>query len=147
MPFKARTRECVNTITRDAAVLQPEAAGRQETLRMQPDTSANAEACGSFKVTVADNGESYTCLPTESALHSLARSGRKGIPVGCRGGGCGVCKVAVLQGDYTRKPMSRAHISAQDEAEQRVLACCILPQSDLVLQVIGKLNKAVTRPA
>jgi hypothetical protein len=47
--------------------------------------------------------------------------------VGCRGGGCGVCRVRVLDGAYTTLRMSRqAHVEA-DEAAGVVLACRIVP--------------------
>ena len=98
-------------------------------------------------VELADTGEAYTCGEEESALHALARSGRRGIPVGCRGGGCGVCKVEVLAGEYRKKPMSRCHVSESDEAAHQVLACCIVPQSDLQLRVIGRMRKAWQAPA
>jgi len=57
------------------------------------------------------------------------------LPVGCRRGGCGRCRVRVTQGAYRASPMSRAHISTQDEAAGVVLACCIYPQSDLSLRL------------
>lgn len=98
-------------------------------------------------VHLADTGESFVCSDAETALHALARSGRRGIPMGCRGGGCGVCKVKVLQGEYSKKPMSRSHISENDEAEHEVLACCIVPQTDLQLRVIGGMRKAWQRTA
>ncbi len=56
-----------------------------------------------------------------------------------------MCKVAVVSGAYRKRVMSRAHISEEDEANCRVLACCIYPESDIALQVIGKLNRAVCR--
>lgn len=95
------------------------------------------------RVTILDTGESFACASSESALNALARSGRRGIPSGCRGGGCGVCKVEVVAGEFGRRPMSRAHVSPADEASGRVLACCIYPQGDLALRVIGKLQRAV----
>jgi ferredoxin len=57
------------------------------------------------------------------------------LPVGCRRGGCGVCRVRVTQGVYRSDLMSRAHISADDEAAGVVLACCIYAQSDLSLRL------------
>ncbi|MDZ5460096.1 2Fe-2S iron-sulfur cluster binding domain-containing protein [Azohydromonas lata] len=103
------------------------------------------DAAASYRVKILDTGETYSCAVTESALHALARTGKRGIPVGCRGGGCGVCKVAVMSGAYDKRSMSRAHVSEEDEARQQVLACCIYPRGDLELQVIGKLKRAVVR--
>lgn len=97
------------------------------------------------QVLIDETGESFGCASTESALHALARSGRKGIPVGCRGGGCGVCKVQVLAGSYSKRAMSRCHVSEAEEACQQVLACCIYPHSDLKLRVLGKMQKALFR--
>ena len=57
------------------------------------------------------------------------------LPVGCRRGGCGICRVRVLEGDYRRDPMSRTHVSVEDEAAGLVLSCCIYPLSDLSLRL------------
>src|SRR5689334_9299587 len=57
------------------------------------------------------------------------------LPVGCRRGECGVCRVRMMQGVYRADLMSRAHISAEDEAAGIVLACCIYPHSDLSLRL------------
>jgi ferredoxin len=71
--------------------------------------------------------------------------GKKGIPVGCRGGGCGVCKVQVLSGSYTKRVMSREHVSEHDEAQGCVLACRVRPNSSIGLRVIGPMKKNVCR--
>ncbi len=97
------------------------------------------------RVTLLDTGESFACTPDESVLHGLARMGKRGIPVGCRGGGCGICKVEVVSGAYSKKVMSRDHVSADDEAHQRVLACRICAEGDLQVKVLGKMQKAVCR--
>ncbi len=57
------------------------------------------------------------------------------LPVGCRRGGCGICRVRVLAGQYGSGPMSRAHVSPEDEAAGVVLACCIYARSDLSLRL------------
>ncbi len=98
-----------------------------------------------YQVQIQDTGESYSCDEQESILSGMARLDRRGIPVGCRGGGCGVCKVQVVQGDYVRKRMSRAHVSEDEETSGIVLACRIMPQSDLCVQVVGKMSKTVCR--
>ena len=75
----------------------------------------------------------------------MVRLGRRGIPVGCRGGACGVCKVEVMSGCIERKAMSRSHISEEDEKAGRVLACRILPGSDLEMRVIGGMKRSVSK--
>lgn len=57
------------------------------------------------------------------------------LPVGCRRGGCGICRVRVLSGEFRSDVMSRAHVSAEDEANGIVLSCCIYPLSDLSLRL------------
>jgi ferredoxin len=57
-----------------------------------------------------------------------------------------VCKVQVLEGDYTQRVMSRAHISAEEEAAGCVLSCRIRPAGDLQLRVLGAMKKNVCRP-
>ena len=108
-------------------------------------TNAPAASPGRHQVVIDETGESFACASAETALNALSRSGRKGIPVGCRGGGCGVCKVQVLAGEFRARPMSRCHVSEDDEARREVLACCIYPQSDVKLRVVGKMQKAIFR--
>jgi ferredoxin len=67
-------------------------------------------------------------------LHALARIRQDLVPVGCRGGGCGVCRVRVISGEYFAKRMSRAHVSADDEVGGIALACRIWPRSDIEVE-------------
>jgi len=94
-------------------------------------------------VTIDETGESYRCSREENVLRGMEKLGRKGIPVGCRGGGCGVCKIEVVEGRYEAKVMSREHVSEADEACGRVLACRINPTTDLRLRVLGQMKKTV----
>lgn len=97
----------------------------------------------SFNVTIDDTGESYRCADYRSLLEGMEQLGRKGIPVGCRNGGCGVCRVQILDGSYTTRVMSREHVSVDDEAAGRVLACRVKATSDIRLLVVGSMKKAV----
>jgi len=94
-----------------------------------------------FEIHILDVDETFRCSPAETVLASMAKLGRKGIPVGCRGGGCGVCKVQIVAGDVQALAMSREHVSLADEQAGVVLACRIRPASDLSLRVIGKFEK------
>ena len=92
-------------------------------------------------VTLEDDGSSYRCADTLTLLEGMESLGKKGIPAGCRGGGCGVCKVQVLSGAFTKRVMSRAHVSEQEEAQGCVLACRVRPTSAIALRVIGSMKK------
>ncbi|SFM44763.1 2Fe-2S iron-sulfur cluster-binding protein [Marinobacter pelagius] len=87
----------------------------------------------------------FTCRQDQNVLECMIGAGKKGIQVGCRGGGCGVCQVEVLEGEYAARPMSKAHIDEEALAQRRVLACCIKPRSDLLLKVVGKISKPIQR--
>ncbi len=96
--------------------------------------------CGT--VTIAQTGERYACAAGESLLAGMAKLGRRGIPVGCLNGGCGVCKVRVLHGAVRKLgPISRAHVSADEEGDGYALACRVVPDGDVELEVAGRLSK------
>lgn len=100
-------------------------------------------ALPTFEILIADNGERFACRSGENLLKAMERLNRAGIPVGCRGGGCGVCKVQVTRGQYVAHKMSRAHVGADEEAAGIGLACRLMPTSDLELKVLGALRKSV----
>lgn len=99
-----------------------------------------------LNVTVAQTEESFGCPVGETVLQGMLRLGRKGIPVGCVNGGCGVCKIKVIAGEVTRTgPISRAHVSAEEEAQGYTLACRVTPLTALTVEVAGKFEKPFTR--
>jgi ferredoxin len=69
-------------------------------------------------------------------LVALARDGVSCVRIGCFGGGCGACNVLVIEGSGRTGRMSRRHVSAEEEAERWVLACRLIPESDLVIRAI-----------
>ncbi|MGE4480252.1 2Fe-2S iron-sulfur cluster-binding protein [Acidocella sp.] len=103
-----------------------------------------------FKISVEGAGEA-DCYEGERALVAMERAQGRGqlkdlsrkLPVGCRRGGCGVCRARVLAGEYRREAMSRAHVSETDEAAGVVLSCAVFPLSDLVLRLE---SDALTKP-
>jgi ferredoxin len=108
---------------------------------------ADPTAC-THTVHVLQTGEIYACSSAETLLQALARTGKKGIPVGCLNGGCGICKVVVRSGSVRKTgAMSRAHVSQDEEAQGVALACRIAPVGPVNIEVIGKLKKAVTGTA
>lgn len=92
-----------------------------------------------FQISLDDSAESFPCAPGQNVLSAMERRGLVVIPVGCRGGGCGICRVQVLgSGHYRTGKMSRAKISEKDEALGICLACKLIPESNLRLRVLGQ---------
>ncbi|MFD1243765.1 2Fe-2S iron-sulfur cluster-binding protein [Paralysiella testudinis] len=101
-----------------------------------------------FHVCIKEHGNAATCLRNievaegQSLLAACERSCQTAIHVGCRGGGCGVCRIQILSGRYRHKAMSKTHINAQDLAAGMVLACRVFPESDM--EIVPQ-QTAVTR--
>ncbi len=101
-----------------------------------------ASAAQKVRVSVTQSGESFECATSESLLAGMLRLGRKGIPAGCVNGGCGVCKVRIVSGAVQALgPVSRAHVSADEEAHGYTLACRVAPTEAVQLEVAAKLRK------
>ena len=67
----------------------------------------------------------------KSLLAALERRCNRDVAAGCRGGGCGVCRVRVLSGTFRRKAMSKTHINEDDLRSGVMLACRVFPESDM----------------
>ena len=99
-----------------------------------------------LSVHVTQTDETFLCAHDESLLRGMLRLGRKSIPVGCINGGCGVCKVHVLEGQCRPLgPISRAHVSAEEEADGLTLACRVAPVTAIELTVAGKFEKPFSK--
>ena len=94
-------------------------------------------------VHIPKTGETYPCAIGESLLRGMMKLGRKGIPVGCVNGGCGVCKVRVLQGAVdVLGPISRAHVSEAEQVAGYFLACRVGPVCAVQIEVCGQMQKS-----
>ena len=97
-----------------------------------------------YTITLADSREQFRCRDDQNVLSAMERLGRRGIPVGCRGGGCGICRVQVLgTGKYHTLKMSRAQVSIDDEHKGICLACKLIPEGDLEIRALGSLAKSL----
>ncbi|HCU89773.1 MAG TPA: ferredoxin [Gammaproteobacteria bacterium] len=95
----------------------------------------------SFEITILDTGDTFLCKRGQNVLLAMERLGLQGIPVGCRGGGCGICRVRILgNGKYRTKKMSRAQVSEKDESNGIALACRLIPEGDLRILPVGFLR-------
>jgi ferredoxin len=80
-------------------------------------------------------GSWFEVRADERLLHEMVKRQVADIPVGCRGGGCGVCRIRVVEGGYTTKRMSRQHVSEADQANGIALACRVIPTTDLIVEL------------
>ena len=94
-----------------------------------------------FEVTLADSGISFPCQRDQNVLAAMEQLGRRGIPVGCRGGGCGICRVQVVHGAlYRTLKMSRAQVTQDDRDAGIALACKLIPEGPLTIRALGLLR-------
>jgi ferredoxin len=91
-----------------------------------------------FEIRLEESGEHFSCGDDQRLLHAMLNQGVASIPVGCKGGGCGVCRVQILTGEYSTLKMSRNHISEGDEKEGYALSCRLIPKSNLSLRLAPK---------
>lgn len=90
-----------------------------------------------YTIKDAQSGTTFIGRDDESIFRAMHKSGRSIFKGGCEGGGCGICKVRILEGEYlVFKNMSRAHVSEEEESQGIVLACCVKPSGDIVLEKV-----------
>ena len=94
------------------------------------------------QVTIENTGEVFRCAEGVHVLAAMEQACCHGIPVGCRNGGCGACKVRVTAGRYQTGKMNRAVLSSAEEADGCVLACKTYPLGDIAVHVLGRVWQA-----
>ncbi|PRB75022.1 2Fe-2S iron-sulfur cluster-binding protein [Pseudomonas sp. MYb185] len=87
-----------------------------------------------FEITELATGRRFRCQPRQSLLKAMEQTGKCAIPVGCRGGGCGLCKVQICSGAFECGPMSKKHVNGEARCRGQVLACRVYPLSDLTFE-------------
>ena len=88
------------------------------------------------RITVADTDVEGSARAGETVLAALVRNGY-GYRVGCRRGGCGVCKVELLSGTVEYPVTVAESVLPADEREHgRCLTCRAVPTSDLVVRML-----------
>ena len=89
---------------------------------------------GAYTITVAPLGEAIACRPGETVLSAILRSGAT-VAFGCRGGGCGTCKMRLLSGRMNHGRCSAAVLPAEEKREGAFLSCQAQPLSDLAVEL------------
>jgi len=86
-------------------------------------------------VTVQPGGEVVYLDPDETVLSGLYKAGYA-YAVGCRRGGCAICKVDCLSGqfDYDH-PIADTVLTAGERADGTCLTCRAVPKGDITIEM------------
>lgn len=91
-----------------------------------------------YQIKMIGNTDTFYSLYEDHILNSMAKGGVQIAPNGCHGGGCGVCKIKILQGRVETLSMSKKYISQEEKENGFVLACRAIPKSNIEFEFIGK---------
>ncbi len=97
-----------------------------------------AQVMRKFTIHVVGDSKEYFCYEGQRLLHAIENGGCQCINVGCREGGCGVCRVKVHSGDYHTGVMSHDHVSDNEKEQGYALSCRIFPEGDLLVEAAPK---------
>jgi ferredoxin len=75
----------------------------------------------------------FTGIENETILDTSIRTNGK-IKVGCKRGGCGLCKIKVVDGEIENGSVSRSVLPLNEEEEGYALACRAVPKSDVTIE-------------
>lgn len=99
-----------------------------------------------YSIRLEHCGHEFACAPGQTLLEATRQRGVRCLRTGCLGGGCGICKIRIVRGDYTVGKMSRGHVREEAQAAGFALACKVWPRSDLVLEVMSSGHDAQVHP-
>lgn len=86
-----------------------------------------------YQVTVEPTGDVVDVEEGQTILDASLRQG-VWLPFACGHGTCGTCKVQVLEGDVNIGDASPFALMDMEREEGKVLACCAIPESDMVIE-------------
>ncbi|EPJ2811309.1 NADH:ubiquinone reductase (Na(+)-transporting) subunit F [Pseudomonas putida] len=87
----------------------------------------------SYQVTIEPTGEQIEVEEGQTILEAALRQG-VWLPFACGHGTCATCKCQVLEGEVDLGAASSFALMDMERDEGKVLACCAIPQSDLVIE-------------
>jgi CDP-4-dehydro-6-deoxyglucose reductase len=86
-------------------------------------------------VTILPDGLHVTAAPDETVLRALARAGLR-YRVGCKRGGCGICKVQLVLGEVAyERPIAPQVLSDDERVEGVCLSCRAVPLTNVVIEL------------
>ena len=95
------------------------------------------------RIVVLGGDVALDCLPGETVLAALHRNGHA-VRSGCRRGGCGICKLHIVDGEVAYTHVVAPTVLTDDERADGVcLTCRAVPEGDVTLEL---RPEDITRP-
>jgi ferredoxin len=86
-------------------------------------------------VTILPDGLRLTAGTEDTLLRALSRAGLR-YRVGCKRGGCGICKVQLLLGEVRyERPIAVSVLSDDERVEGICLSCRAVPLTNIVIEL------------
>ena len=86
-------------------------------------------------VTILPDGVQVIAHDAETLLRALSRVGLR-YRVGCKRGGCGACKVALLAGEVRyERPIADTVLTDDERVEGVCVSCRAVPLTDVVVEL------------
>jgi ferredoxin len=87
------------------------------------------------EVTILPDRLRVTAAEAETVLAALSRAGLR-YRVGCKRGGCGVCKVQLVLGEVRyERPVAESVLSDDQRVEGICLSCRAVPITDIAIEL------------
>ena len=87
------------------------------------------------EVTILPDGVHVEAHDDETLLRAMARAGLR-YRVGCKRGGCGICKVQLKLGEVRyERPIADSVLSDDERVEGICLSCRAVPITDIVIEL------------
>ncbi len=87
------------------------------------------------EVTILPDGLQVTAAEAETVLAALSRAGLK-YRVGCKRGGCGICKVQLVLGEVRyERPIAESVLSDDQRVEGLCLSCRAVPITNIAIEL------------
>jgi CDP-4-dehydro-6-deoxyglucose reductase len=87
------------------------------------------------EVTIMPDGIRVTAAEAETLLRAMSRAGLQ-YRVGCKRGGCGICKVQLVLGEVTyERPIAGNVLTDDERVEGICLSCRAVPLTNIVIEL------------
>ena len=94
-------------------------------------------SAGLHTISLSPPGDTVVARPEETVLSAILRSGAK-VLFGCRGGGCGTCKMRLISGEVEHGRCSTAVLPKEEKDGGSFLSCQARPLSNLTVELTAK---------